>query len=78
MEGVMTRAEHLVWCKRRANECVNQGDLNEAFASFTSDLGKHDGTLKAQELQTSIGLQLLIGGHLKTAQQMREWIDGFN
>lgn len=36
----MTRAEHLQWAKDRALEYVAIGDMNQAFASMTSDLRK--------------------------------------
>ena len=41
-----TRAEHLAWCKQRALAYVEQGDLNNAFASMISDLRKHPETEK--------------------------------
>jgi len=39
-----TRQEHLMFCKKRALECVEAGDLSEAFASMASDLSKHPET----------------------------------
>lgn len=70
----MTRAEHLAWCKQRALEYVEQGDVQNAFASMTSDLQKHPETQghPAPEL----GMMLLVAGHLSTVTQMREWIEG--
>lgn len=38
-----TRADHLAWCKQRALQYVDAGDLTGAYASMTSDLGKHEG-----------------------------------
>ena len=35
-----TRAEHLAWCKKRALEYVDAGDLLQAYTSMASDLGK--------------------------------------
>jgi len=40
----MNRQGHLEWCKKRAIEYVDNGDLNNAFASFQSDMGKHNET----------------------------------
>jgi len=37
----VTRQEHLDWCKQRALEYVNAGDLVNAVASMGSDLSKH-------------------------------------
>jgi hypothetical protein len=72
----MKRNEHLQWCKDRANQYVNQGDLNGAFASFTSDMNKHDET--SNHLGIEMGMMLLLSGNLSTPDQMRNWIDGFN
>lgn len=71
-----TRTEHLQWCKDRANEYVNRGDLTNAFSSFQSDMTKHPETDGHTALM--LGMQLMIGGHLSTAQQMKDWINGFN
>ncbi len=40
----MNRAEHLQWCKDRAIEYVNAGELQQAFTSMTSDVSKHPET----------------------------------
>jgi hypothetical protein len=72
----MTRAEHLAWCKQRALEYVDQGDVNNALASMTSDLGKHEETAGHPGIE--LGMLLAMGGHLSTVQEMREWIEGFN
>jgi len=72
----MERSEHLRWCKTRALEYVKTGDLEEAFASMISDLGKHEETHGA--LIIDLGFTLKIGGHLATTQQMKDWINGHN
>ena len=72
----MARAEHLQWCKDRAIEYVNAGNLDDAFASMVSDLRKHDEL--ASHMGIELGMMLLMGGHLKTEQKMREFILGFN
>lgn len=72
----MTRSEHLQWCKDRAMEYVNIGDLTQAFASFSSDMTKHPETANHSALQ--LGSMLLFGGHLQTANEMQKWIEGFN
>lgn len=70
-----TRAEHLAWCKQRALEYVDEGDLRQAFNSMVSDLGKHPETRAHPGMH--LGLMLQMGGHLATAAQMREHIEGF-
>ena len=72
----MTRQEHLQWCKERALEYCNKGDLKNAFASMISDMGKHEET--QGHMATELGAMLLIGGHLDTVHQMEQWINGFN
>jgi hypothetical protein len=42
--GALTRDEHLAWCKRRALECVDAGDLSRAVAGMASDLRTHPDT----------------------------------
>lgn len=72
----MTRAEHLAWCKERALEYVDKGDVTEAYASMASDLTKHPETEKHAAIQ--LGMMLLMGGHLNSASEMRKFINGFN
>ena len=72
----MTRAEHLEWCKKRANEYIDRGDTINAFASFQSDMTKHPET--ANHLALELGTMLLVTGNLSSPRQMKEWIDGFN
>ena len=71
-----TRTDHLAWCKSRALEYVDAGDLTEAFASMISDLSKHPETQGHPGAE--LGMMMLLGGHLSTAQQMRDFIQGFN
>ncbi len=73
---MQNRTEHLDWCKQRANDYVEQNDLTNAFASFQSDMSKHQDT--ANHLALEMGTMLLLGGHLSTQHQMKEWIKGFN
>jgi hypothetical protein len=74
--GLPSRAEHLEWCKKRAYQYCDMGDVNQAFASMGSDLGKHPETANHAAIQ--LGLMLLMAGHLSTPEKMREFIRGFN
>jgi hypothetical protein len=74
----MTREEHLQWCKDRALEYANAGDNQSALASMLSDLGKHAETAGAAKIGGTLGMSLLIGGHLSTQKQMVDFINGFN
>lgn len=70
------RKQHLEWCKKRALEYIESGNINEAFSSFQSDMSKHDETKNHMALQ--LGTMLLLGGHLSSLHKMKEWIIGFN
>lgn len=72
----MTRSEHLEWCKNRAFEFIESGQLNDAYASMTSDLNKHPETQNHSAI--ALGMQLLMIGSLKTPEKMRNFIQGFN
>lgn len=71
-----TRQQHLQWCKQRALEYCDGGDLNQALASMASDLGKHPETVGHVGIR--LGFALLAAGRLNSPQKMREFINGFN
>lgn len=66
-----TRQQHLEWCKKRALEYCDMGDMNQAMPSMGSDLGKHPET-------QGLGMMMLMGGHLNSQSEMRKFIEGFN
>tara|TARA_R110000772_G_scaffold17946_3_gene50065 strand:+ start:188396 stop:188617 length:222 start_codon:yes stop_codon:yes gene_type:complete len=70
------RSEHLQWCKDRAMEYAEKGDMQQAFASFQSDMSKHEET--SNHLALEMGTMLLLGGHLSTYEDMKRWIEGCN
>lgn len=72
----MDRSEHIEWCKNRALEYLDSGDLENAHASMMSNITKHPETETHAGIE--LGMMLLFGGFLSTHQQMREWIIGFN
>jgi len=72
----MTRDEHLIWCKKRALEYVNIGDLNQALVSMGSDLQKHPELKNHKGVQ--LGIMLLLSGKLNTRIEMINFINGFN
>ncbi len=72
----MNRQEHLEWCKKRALEYVDEGDLTQGYTSMASDLGKHPDT--AKHLGIELGMGMLMIGKLSTADEMRKFIQGFN
>lgn len=72
----VTREEHLAWCKARAIRELEVGDINNAYASMASDLGKHPETEGHAAIQ--LGMMMLMGGHLSSEKDMRRFIEGFN
>lgn len=71
-----TREEHLQWCKDRALEYVEMGDLSQALASMASDTNKHPKT--AGHEGNALGMMLMASGHLTTREEMRKHIEGYN
>ena len=76
MTELFTRSEHLAFCKERALEYVNAGDLGGALASMCSDLNKHSETENHAGIE--LGIMLMMSGHLSTQAEMRKFIEGFN
>lgn len=72
----MTREEHLIWCKKRAIELAESGDLNQALISMMSDLGKHDETRNHSGCMLTA--MLMMNGNLKTRDEVIKHINGFN
>lgn len=74
----MTYAEHLRWCKDRAMEYVEQGDLSGAVASMGSDITKHEEGLRSDS-PTYLTLMALGMLHVATynEREVRRWIEGF-
>ena len=72
----MERSKHLQWCKDRALEYCDDGDIAQAWASMVSDLGKHEKT--AGHSAIALGTMMVMGGQLKNAAEMEKFINGFN
>ena len=72
----MNRQEHLEWCKKRALEYVNMGDLSQAFASMLSDLRKHPETENHPAIE--VGAMMIFANLLTTPEEMSKFINGFN
>jgi len=72
----MNRAEHLVWCKKRALEYVEANDTQNAWGSMISDLGKHEET--KDHIGIMLGTTMIMSGNLSTPQAMQDFIEGFN
>jgi hypothetical protein len=68
-----TREEHLAWCKERALEYVDRGELRDAVASMGSDLSKHPETKQSSTLML-LGIHCVLNGDVAGT---RRWIEGF-
>jgi hypothetical protein len=66
----VTRAEHLAWCKTRALEYLDEGDVVNAITSMMSDMDKHP--------DTALGRSPLFWLGLTYATGARRWIEGFH
>lgn len=73
---MQSREEHLAFCKRRALEYVDAGDLDQAITSMMSDLTKHPET---QGSGAGSALAMLALFHYgKPPAEIRRFINGFN
>ena len=71
-----TRDEHVIWCKQRALEYINRGQINEGLTSMMSDMSKHPETKSSALDQLTIGLMMI--GSLNTIEAARKHINGYN
>ena len=72
----MTRQERLDWCKKRALEYIDQGNMVNAISSMGSDLNKHPDT---KDHPAMLLLMLLYtNGMIDTPEEFRKYIEGFN
>jgi hypothetical protein len=72
----MTRDEHIEWCKKRALEYFDAGDLPNAFTSMVSDVRKHPECENHPGLLIGAGF-LLLPGWIQNREEVRRWIVGF-
>lgn len=76
MDNEVSRKEHLEWCKSRALEYCDRGDITNALASFLSDLNKNPDT-ENHPAAHLLAMQVFTG-FIKTPEEMRRKIEGFN
>lgn len=70
---MLTREEHLSWCKERAREYLDRGDPVNAVASMARDVTKHPETRDLQACIVAVSM-FSIG----SIEDAREVIDGCN
>jgi hypothetical protein len=69
-----TRDEHLAWCKERAHEYLERGDIANGIASMMSDLTKHPETKSNNPYLTMLGMMYAKDHDLEGAKR---FIEGF-
>jgi hypothetical protein len=72
-----TRDEHLEWCKERAREYLDRGDLANAVASMGSDMDEHPDTRMAGEKMGMLMYVAMIRLTEGDVQGVRDWVEGF-
>jgi hypothetical protein len=75
---VKTREEHLAWCKQRALEYIDRGQVNEGLTSMMSDMRKHPETESKSGALDQLTVGLMMIGALSTPDQARKHINGYN
>lgn len=71
----MTREEHLDWCKRRARQYLDNGDVPNAITSMLSDITKHPETEAVAKAMSGLGMLYAMN---RDEVGARRFIDGFN
>jgi hypothetical protein len=70
-------SEHMAWCKQRSLEYVNSGELENALASFVSDLGKHESTAGDELLVMLCATEGVAAVTAGDGARLRRFIEGF-
>ena len=73
MATTPTRAEHLAWCKERALQYANAGDVAGAIASMGQDLETAESVHVVYELMAPLAAI----GNFDTPGELRKFIEGF-
>lgn len=68
------REEHLEWCKKRALEYLDKGQIQDAIAGMVGDLRAHPETKNQNDFILGLGVILATNNDVEGA---RRWIMGF-
>ena len=71
----MTGREHLNWCVERAMEYADAGDMPNAWASFGSDVRKHEAT--AHIVFDPLFGAAMFSGSYDDPRKFRDFISGW-
>jgi len=73
---MITREDHINWCKKRANEYLDRGDIHNGVTSMLSDLSKHPATILPEGSPLNmLGMMAAMSGSISEA---RRFVNGFN
>ena len=70
----MTKEEHLQWCKDRAMEYWQRGELGNAVASMMSDMNPRPGSDTLRAFGLALGMMHVAQGD---SDGVRRWIEGW-
>jgi hypothetical protein len=70
-----TWEEHLAWCKQRALEYIDRGDVMNGLTSMMSDIEKHPEGKEHAGNKT--GVMLMLTGNLSSPYEARRFIEGY-
>ena len=71
----MNREKHLLWAKHRAVQIIeSQNNPIDAFASFASDMNKHDELKNHDALK--LGMIMCVDGRMKNPVVALDFING--
>ena len=73
---MVSRAEHMQFCKRRAREYIDAGLLDQAVTSMMSDLRNHPETMPVAR-NAHLGMIGLNDAMKGDADAVRRFIEGF-
>jgi hypothetical protein len=71
-----SRTDHVEWCKKRAREYLDRGDVANAVGSMMSDMRKHPET--ADVVIGPLGMLGLMAVQSGSIEEARRYIEGFN
>jgi hypothetical protein len=71
---MLDRTEHVEWCKKRAREYLDQGDVANAITSILSDMPKHPEC----GVNPMLGAFGLLIAQNNDSLEARRFIEGFN
>lgn len=75
----MTREKHLAWCKQRALEYIDRGDLINGVTSMISDMNKHDETrISPTGALGMLGILALQQATQGDSEGVKRFVKGFN